>query len=430
MQEYLNLLRRNHNFRYLWWGNVVSLLGDWFNLIASAALITELTSSGVAISYLFLVRFIPLFLFSPIAGVIADRFNRKHVLIVSDLLRTVTVLGFLFVRSSEQVWMLYVLTAVQFALSALFTPARTAIVANIVSKENLVTANALDSFTWSSMFALGAFVGGVVAALFGVQTAFVMDAMTFVLSALLISRIVVPKRKGTTAAKQTGWLDFVEGFRYLWRHHFLLVIALVKAGGSLVWGAINVIEVTYANDVYPLDTTFLGQFFTIEDGGTATLGIIYVISGLGTGLGPLLLRRRLGDKPPRLILGITVSFVLMTAGILGLAVAPTFPVFLGATFLRTVGTGTLWVFSAVFLQMVVPDRYRGRVFAFEFAALTLTQSLSIFGAGYGLDNLGLTIDQVTLLFGGLGVLVTAVWVMFTAVNRQQIYAQDFSQEAT
>ena len=66
MGEYLDLLKRNHNFRYLWWGNVVSLLGDWFNLIASAALVTELTSSGVAISYLFLVRFLPQFLFSPL----------------------------------------------------------------------------------------------------------------------------------------------------------------------------------------------------------------------------------------------------------------------------------------------------------------------------------------------------------------------------
>ncbi len=69
MQEYITLLRNNRNYRYLWLGSVISQLGDWFNLLASAELITRLTNSGIAISYLFFARFLPLFLFSPIAGV-------------------------------------------------------------------------------------------------------------------------------------------------------------------------------------------------------------------------------------------------------------------------------------------------------------------------------------------------------------------------
>ncbi len=421
MHEYLDLLQRNRNYRYLWWGNVVSLLGDWFNLIASAALITALTSSGVAISYLFLVRFVPLFLFSPIAGVIADRFNRKYILIVSDLLRAVTVFCFLLIRSPEQIWLLYVLTATQFMLSALFTPARSAVIANIVVRDDLVTANALDSFTWSTMYAMGAFAGGIVASLFGIQAAFIVDAFTFVLSALLISRIVVPKRE-KTAVSQTGWLDFIEGFRYLWQHGFLLVIALVKAGGSLVWGAINVLEITYAEKVFVNDLGPLAQLFDLENSGTAVLGLIYVMTGLGTGLGPLFLRRKMGDSPARLLPGIGIGFFLMAVGIISLALAPNLPLFLVATLVRTVGTGTLWVFSAVLLQLMIPDRYRGRVFAFEFAALTLTQSISILGAGYGLDSLNLTVDQVTLFFGLLGVVVACVWLAFLLINRRRIAA--------
>lgn len=419
MREYLDLLQRNRNYRFLWWGNVVSLLGDWFNLIASAALITELTSSGVAISYLFLVRFVPLFLFSPIAGVIADRFNRKYILIVSDLLRAVTVFCFLLIRSPEQIWLLYVLIATQFMLSALFTPARSAVIANIVVRDDLVTANALDSFTWSTMYAMGAFAGGIVASLFGIQAAFIVDAFTFVLSAVLISRIVVPKRE-KTAVSQTGWLDFIEGFRYLWQHGFLLVIALVKAGGSLVWGAINVLEITYAEQVFVNDLGPLGQLLDLEDSGTAVLGLIYVMTGLGTGLGPLLLRRRMGDAPARLLRGIGIGFFLMAVGIISLAFAPNLPLFLVATLVRTVGTGTLWVFSAVLLQLMIPDRYRGRVFAFEFAALTLTQSISILGAGYGLDSLDLTVDQVTLFYGLFGVVVACGWLAFLLINRRRI----------
>ncbi|MDX1407502.1 MAG: MFS transporter [Saprospiraceae bacterium] len=430
MGEYLDLLKRNPNFRYLWWGNVVSLLGDWFNLIASAALVTELTNSGVAISYLFLVRFLPQFLFSPLAGVIADRYDRRKIMIAADLLRAVTVLGFLLIRSADQLWLFYLLTAIQFMLSAMFVPARSAALANVVAQKDLVTANALDSFTWSTMLALGAFLGGIVAAIFGNQTAFVMDALTFVLSAWLISRIVMPHRERAAVLQQDNWLEFVEGLRYLWHVPVLLVISLVKAAGSFVWGAINVVEVSYADHVYPLSGTALGQWLPVEDGGTATLGLIYVVSGLGTGLGPLFMRRWLGDSTKRLLTGISIGFLLTAVGITMLGQVSTLSAFLASTFVRTVGTGTIWVFSAVLLQMLIPDKVRGRVFAFEFAVLTLTQSLSIFAAGYTQDTLLWPLDQITLAFGILGMIVFILWMVFILVSRKVMHNYEIEQTDT
>ena len=413
MGEYIELLRRNRNYRYLWFGNVVSLLGDWFNLLASAELITDITNSGIAISYLFLARFLPMFLFSPLAGVIADRFDRRKVMIVSDLLRAVTVLGFLLVGITGQIWLLYVLTVTQFVLSALFTPARSAILANVVAPKDLVAANALDSFTWSTMLAIGSFLGGVATAVFGAETAFILDALTFVLSAWLISRIVIVKNRETAVAVQsTGWFDFVEGFRYLWREPFILGISLVKAFGSLVWGSINVLEIAFADQVYPLNNAFFSEVLKVADGGTVTLGIIYVISGLGTGLGPLLMRRWLGDIPTRLMLGISIGFFLMAGGIMWLGLAPTFGIFLGATLVRTIGTGTLWVFSAAMLQMLVPDKFRGRVFAFEFAMLTLTQSISTLFAGFAQDSIVLSVEQIAIGMGAFGLLISLLWFGF------------------
>ena len=420
MGEYLDLLKRNRNFRYLWWGNVVSLLGDWFNLLASAALVTELTSSGVAISYLFLVRFLPQFLFSPIAGVIADRYDRRKIMILADLLRAVTVLGFLFIRSADQLWLFYGLTATQFVLSALFVPARSAALANIVDPKDLVTANALDSFTWSTMFAMGAFLGGVIATLFGNQTAFVMDAATFLVSAWLISRIVLPRRDVSTASAG-GWLELSGGLRYLWGIPFLLTISVVKAAGSFVWGAINVLEVSYADHIFPLSGTALTQWLSIENGGTATLGLIYVASGLGTGLGPLLMRRWLGDSTKRLMVGISIGFFLTATGILALGLVTTLPAFLGATFVRTFGTGTIWVFSAVLLQIMVPDNVKGRVFGFEFAALTLTQSISVLAAGYTQDVFQWSLIRVSSAFGWLGVLVFILWMAFFLATRKRLH---------
>lgn len=417
MQEYLSLLRRNRDYRYLWLGNVVSLLGDWFNLIAAAELITELSNSGVAISYLFLARFLPLFAFSPLAGVLADRYDRRMLMILSDVLRAVVVAGFLVVGITGQVWLFYLLTIAQFALSALFTPARTAVIATVVDQKELVTANALDSFTWSTMLALGALLGGIVAAVFGAEAAFVLDAFTFLLSAWLISRVVLKDRQAGVDS-QGGWLDFVDGFRYLWGRPYLLILSLIKASGSLVWGAVNVFEITFAEDVFPLTMFSMAETLRIEDGGTATLGIIYLISGVGTGLGPLFLRRMLGSRPPQLILGAVIGMILVFVGIWGLGVAPTLGLFLVATFVRTVGSGTMWVFSAVLLQIVVPDRFRGRVFAFEFAMLTLTQSISILLAGIVQDSPLWSLTQATWLFAGLGFISALGWLGFYGWSRR------------
>jgi MFS family permease len=352
-----------------------------------------------------------MFLFSPLAGVLADRYNRRMLMVVSDVLRAVVVLGFLAVGLTGQVWLFYVLTVVQFALSALFVPARSAVVAMVVDREELVTANALDSFTWSTMLAFGAFFGGVVAAVFGAETAFFLDSLTFILSAWLISRVVL-KGVQSEEREQGGWLDFVDGFRYLWALPYLLVLSLIKAGGSLVWGAVNVFEISFAENVFPLTLFPVAEALRIEDGGTATLGLIYVVVGLGTGLGPLFMRRWLGDRPPRLIMGAAIGSVLVALGIWGLGVAPTLALFLLATFVRTVGSGVMWVFSAVLLQIVVPDKYRGRVFAFEFAMLTLAQSVSILMAGVLEDSPRWDVRQAALIFAGLGFVSAMFWVGF------------------
>jgi MFS family permease len=432
MSEYVTLLRQNRDYRFLWLASVVSQLGDWFNLIASAALIARLTGTETAISYLFLARFVPLFLFSPLAGVLADRYDRRYVMIGSDLLRAVTVAGFLLIREPEQVWLLYTLTIVQFALSAIFTPSRTAVLANVVTREELVPANALDSLTWSTMLALGALIGGLVASIFGISEAFILDAITFLLAALLVSRI----RRPVTSDSETGveaelapelaseltpqsgadsgggWFEFLEGLRYLRGQSFILGLSLVKSAGSLAWGAINVLEITFAAEIFPLELPQEIRMAADIDAGTASLGLIYAVSGLGTGLGPILIRRWLGDEPIRMRWAILAGFGFMATGIFLLATAQTLGIFTIGTLIRTVGSGTIWVFSAALLQMIVPDQFRGRVFAFEFAVVTLTQSISSLWAGFAQDDLGLGLRQVALSMSLVSLAMGLIWAAF------------------
>lgn len=414
--EYSALLRHNPNYRRLWIGYVISQLGDWFNLIASASLVAKLSDDGqgTALSLLFLARFIPLFVMSPFAGVISDRFDRRKVMIASNIVRAATVLGFLLIQDADQLWLFYLLIVVQFSMTAMFIPARTALIANIVAKKDIITANALDSLTWSTMLALGALLGGLATAAFGITTAFILDSLTFLLSAWFFVRISAPslpsvERSGnlTVAAR---FLEIIGGLQYLLREPLMLVIALVKSFGSIIYGAINVLEPTFAENVFPLTFTVGGRL--VGEGGSLTLALMYTVVGVGTGLGPIYMRRWLGDSERGLRRGITISFFLFTFGIIMMGIPVNLPWFLTMSFIRTVGTGTAWVFSAALLQLIVPDEVRGRVFAFEFAVLTLAQSISIYWAGAAQDVINLSIYQTTLYTGFAGIIVVIGWLVF------------------
>ncbi len=416
MNSYTDLLRRNHQYRNLWIARVISNLGDWFNLLASAALVAQITPSGAAISYLFLARMLPVFFVTPFAGVLADRMSRRSIMITADVLRTITVLGFLLVDNPDDLWLFYGLTILQFALSALYNPAHSALIPNIVEPRDLVTANALDGFTWSVMLAIGALLGGIASALFGVTAAFIIDAASFLLSAYFVMRVTLVYVDKRTSAQRGGLLDFVDGLRYLRLRPILLGLALVKAAGALVWGVVNVLEVPLANQVYPLNGS-----------GTLTLGLIYTVVGVGTGIGPLLMRRWFGDEYSRVLWAIGASFILLTAGVLGMSLAPGLGWALAGVLLRAVGSGAVWVFSSVLLQKLTQDAFRGRVFAFDFTAFTLTQSIGIIWAGYVQDTLGMSIQQGLLSAAVVSFVVTLLWFGFQSIASR---AQPVLQENT
>ena len=409
MNDYISLLRRNVNYRNLWMARVVSNLGDWFNLLASAALITQLTGAGTALSYLFLARLLPYFFVSPFAGVFADRYERRAIMIFTDISRAITVLCFLFIRTPEQIWLLYVLTVIQFVLSALYTPAHSALLSNIVESEDLITANALDGFTWSTMLAVGALLGGIAAGLLGTTAAFIIDAATFVLSALFVTRIRVPAHLALPQGergKQGGLFEFVAGMSYLRARPYILGIALAKAGGALAWGAVNVMEIPLAQDIFPLGGN-----------GPLTLGLLYCVTGLGTGLGPLIVRRWIGKEFRNQLWAILGGILALGIGVLGLGFAPSLGWVLVASMMRALGSGTIWVFSAAMLQSIVHNEYRGRVFAFEFAVMTLTQSLAVLWGGIGLDQLGLNVQEVLRWTAVLSFATALTWAWFLVWSR-------------
>src|SRR5688572_21144543 len=256
---YVELLRDNKGFRQLWLGQVVSQMGDWFNTIALYTIILNLTGSGRHIGLLMVARFVPSFVFGPVSGVLADRFSRRTLMIVSDLVRALVVLGFLFVRRADQLWIIYLLTVIQLAFSTLFEPAKTAAIPSIVSDRELVPANAISSVTWSVMLTLGAAIGGLITGWRGTDVAFILDAATYLLSAALIASIRLGKRRKRERQKLTlgralGITETIEGIRYVKDRPRVLALLLVKPAWGLGGGILTLLAV-FGERVFPVGSS-------------------------------------------------------------------------------------------------------------------------------------------------------------------------------
>jgi len=399
---YIDLLRRNRNFRQLWLGQVVSQMGDWFDTIALYTIILNLTGSGRDVGLLLVARFVPSFLCGSVSGVVADRFSRRTIMIVSDLLRAVVVLGFLFVRRADQLWIIYVLTVLQLSLSTFFEPAKTAAVPSIVSDRELVAANAISSVTWSIMLTLGAAIGGLITGWFGTNAAFVLDALSYVLSAVLIFNVTLPKRpkrerQKLTVGRALGITETIEGARYVKRRPSVLALLLVKPAWGLGGGILTLLAV------------FGERIFPVGNSAATGIGVLFAARGIGTAVGPIVARRIAGEGTKRLQVSIGIAFLIGGIFYFAFGASTSFILALLVLGIAHTGGSILWVFSTVLLQRSVEDNFRGRVFAAELALLTLTMAASNYVTGELLDRFGVSPRIVTMGIGMFFLLPGIAW---------------------
>jgi MFS family permease len=399
---YLEVLRDNRNFRQLWLGQVVSQLGDWFDTIALYTLLLNLTGSGRAIGLLLVARFVPSFIVGPLSGVIADRFSRRAIMIISDLMRAVVVLGFLLVRRPDQVWLVYLLTILQLVFSTFFEPAKTAAIPSIVSGRELLAANAIASATWSVMLTLGAAFGGLITGWFGTDVAFILDSATYLVSAVLVASVHFPKRPARVKSKLTlgkalGITDTIEGARYVWRRPRVLALLMVKPAWGLGGGILTLLAV------------FGEKIFPVGRNAATGIGILYAARGIGTAIGPILMRRFAGETRERMQTAIGISFLIGGTFYIAFGSSTSFALALMMLMLAHMGGSTLWVNSTVLLQRAVEDNFRGRVFAAELALLTLTMAASNYTTGELLDRFHYSPRIVTIGIGVLFLLPGVLW---------------------
>ena len=397
---YVRLLRDNPDFRHLWYGQIVSQMGDWFNLITLQALLLRVTGSSAALAWLAVCQMLPLLLLGPLAGVTVDRLPRKAVMIAADLVRAVVALGFLLVRDQQTVWLVYPLVALLASFAAFFEPARTATIPNVTRPADLLPANALSAVTWSVILTSGALAGGAVSALFGQDVAFLVNSASFLLSAWCILRVRVPARAaGAHSPARGGASDLCHGLAYMRSDRGVATLLTVKAASGLA-GGVTLLVVIFGKDLLPLP-------------GKEKLGIglLWAARGFGTALGPVVARRTTGSDPHRMRWAIALAFLqsgffylaFSQAGSLGMAAL--------ALILAHLGGSILWVFSTTLLQTTVPDAFRGRVFATDMALLTLSTVLSNLVVGQGMDRFGIGPRPMGILLGTVLFVPGIAWVI-------------------
>jgi len=367
------------------------------------ALLLDLTGSATAVAWMLIVQFLPVAIVGPVAGVVVDRVNRRRLMIAADLVRGVLILGLLLVRRPDQVWIAYVVMALTVSGSAFFEPARTATIPNITTDEELLPANALSAATWSAMLAAGASIGGLVTAVAGRNISFAINAASFFVSAYFLGLTRYDATPANTHRSEglmalLGITDLIDGLRYIRRDPNVAALISVKAG----WGL--------AGGVLLLLTIFGQRVFPIGTGAAAGIGILYGARGIGAGLGPITLRWIIGQQPRMLRRTIGPAFFMVGVFYMALAGAPSLVVAALCVLCAHFGGSLLWVFSTVLLQLEVPDRFRGRVFAVELALVTLVTSASGYWTGYELDDVGRSPRVLSFVLGAMFCVPGALWL--------------------
>ncbi len=392
--SYVQLLHENADFRKLYFGQTVSLLGDWFNFIAVQTLVFELTHSGVAAGLAIITSTLPAFFLTPLAGSVVDRFDRRKIMIVSDIARAAIALGMLLVRTADQIPLIYVLMMLLVLFGSFFNPASSAAIPNLVRREQLYAANALSNSTWGVMLAVGTFSGGVALAVVGRDAAFVINSLSFAFSAVMLYLIRRPfaESQAQPLPRRNPFEDFGEGLAYAWHRPQTLALLTVKAGGALAAGVILLL------------TVFSFQVFKA---GAFGIGLLQFARGFGILIGPLLAAPVVAGRMSRAERAIAVGFLIAGVSYLVFGAAPTLAFGMIAVMCAHIGWGTNWSLSATLLQDLTTDRMRGRIFSIDLGLFTLTNALSTFLTGLATDETNPRV--VAFALGGVFIVFGLAW---------------------
>jgi len=352
-------LVRNRRYFPLWLGQLFSNLGDTLHYIALVVWVYQRTGSSLVVAGTVLFEILPVIALAPVAGVVIDRLPRKWVLVASDVIRAGLVLALL---ATTELWQIYAIVALLTATAVFFNPAVSATLPTLLDAEDLQAANSVSWSTGRLVQILGsALAGGVIAAV-GPEGAFVFNAATFGVSAVLLAWLPVPAGQRVPAR---GWDGFVtdarEGLRYARQDRFISRLMIVQALASFSVGATSALLVVLAREHYRLPPAGFSTFI--------------LVIGAGALLGPFLLAALTREvRQPRWLFG---PYVLRGLGDVLLAVTRSVPLAWLLLFVYGLNTSSGMITYQTWLQREVPDAVRGRVFTWLDVVWNVMKVLSL-----------------------------------------------------
>lgn len=401
---YIEFFSSNPRYRRLWAASVISLLGEWFNTIALFLLILHYSGSEFLLGILFAVRMLLFGISQPINGLLADRFNRKSLMLWSNIFQIGFALLFLFVDGEEDMWWLIAVSGFMMLLHGVYVTAERAAVPNIVDEEDLITANAIGSASWSTALCLGAMLGGIVVSQWGTDAAFIIDSFTFLISALLL----IPLKIDQTVDESMKGPLFGTAFKN------------IKIGWNRIYQDKALLRIIFAKSSWNIGGAGLAGVFLVLAGADITgygaafgFGLFFFARGIGTGIGPLIVRSVFKDKNkwPSLI-GVLVAISGFFYLIVGLTLDILLPLTVILIIISHAASGGNWVLSTVLTQSWVEDEVRGRVFSMDMLILGTTAAISTTTAGYLVEYHDLSLKagfisfSIVLIFSGI---IFALW---------------------
>ncbi|MSO31640.1 MAG: MFS transporter [Ilumatobacteraceae bacterium] len=410
----LSLLRRNREIRLVFAAQVISYLGDWFTFVALAGLVEDLTGSKFLVSLVLVSFTLPAFFTSPIAGAMADRYDRRRIIIIVSLGQGAAALTMLLVTDSR-VWLAFVAQSVISGLGAFVRPASEAAIPNLVdNEEDLRTANSVFGSTWGVMLALGAALGGIFSQTFGRNAAFLFDAVSFAIAAGLIAlvhRAMQSHETGTGSGKRIQPIaDMKEAVTLARQDPIILALLSSKVTFAVGAGIVSQLPILASNAF---------------QAGDAGRGLLIGARGVGSGLGPLIAMRLVGNDMSKLLRVCGLAGLVFSFCYFGAAISPVMPLACLCIGLAHLGGGAQWTLSTYGLQVESPDHLRGRVMAGDFALVTLMLGLTSILAGLTSDAIG--VRPTIAIFAAAAASASITYLLLTKKLVQQIRARSLSK---
>ncbi|WP_264448776.1 MFS transporter [Bacillus cereus] len=399
--SYSTLLKSNKNFKKLFYGQMLSVLGDWFHTVALLTFVYSITESPFMMALTFMSKGLPQLFLSPFIGGIVDRFSKKKIMIFTDILRGIIVLTYLL--AIYKIEIIFISNICLSVLSCLFEPAKQSTLKNIVNQNHLVTANSLSSTINGFMSIMGASLGGIIAQALSIEVAFLMNSLSYFISAFIIHRMKIPSRN-TFSTKKAFFTDIKDGYTYIMQQKIILTLILVGISWGIIGGAYQLLLTIYAERIFH-----------------SNIGILYTVQGAGLMIGSLLVNLYISKNEEKMKRAFGWAYLLQGIFFLGFILSNQLIIGIITLLCMRIAGGIIVPLDTTLLQTYTHENMMGKVFSFHYSIYGSLIQLSMFITGWLLEILSPQI--IGSLLAICCIFVSFIWLYL-------FYCGKLSEEST